>query len=267
MRSETVTDHWVNHPEGRIFARQWHPPVKTVAAPIIMLHDSLGCTELWRDFPAALCTAASRRVIAYDRLGFGQSDARTGKPSLDFVVEEAARYFPAVREQMDIDRFAVLGHSVGGGMSIQIAARMPEACDALITIAAQVFAEDRTLAGIAAAKQQFTDPRQVERLSKYHGKKSRWVLDAWIDNWLDPEFGAWTLAGVLPQVRCPALVIHGELDEYGSTVHPKTIERLCGGPTRVELLEGRGHVPFREQPVDIALRVSTFLETSQRPID
>ena len=53
---------------------------------------------LWRDFPARLSRAARRRVIAYDRLGYGRSGPRTDRPSLRFVSEEAEEYFPVLRE-------------------------------------------------------------------------------------------------------------------------------------------------------------------------
>ena len=96
-------DHWIEHPQGRIFARSWTPPGAAgnprPQSPIVLFHDSLGCVELWRDFPAALSAATGRRVLAYDRLGFGRSDPRRDLPALDFVADEAASYFPILREQ------------------------------------------------------------------------------------------------------------------------------------------------------------------------
>ncbi|CAN5807427.1 alpha/beta hydrolase [soil metagenome] len=262
MSTVKTSEHWIVHREGRIFAREWCPRGGSVdAAPIVMLHDSLGCVDLWREFPAALSASSSRRVIAYDRLGFGRSDPRTGRPSLDFVAEEASRYLPVLRAQLGIGRFVALGHSVGGGMAIEAAAQAPESCAGLITLAAQVFAEDRTLQGIRAAKQQFEDPAQVQRLSRYHGARTAWVLDAWIENWLDPRFGAWRLEPVLPRVSCPVLAIHGELDEYGSAIHPKAIGRLAGGPAQIEVLPGVGHVPHREQPDRVGHLIAEFLAT------
>lgn len=74
----------------------------------MLLHDSLGCVELWRDFPAALCQATGREVVAYDRLGFGRSDVRAELPSLDFVAEEARDFFPQICEQLGIDGFVAL---------------------------------------------------------------------------------------------------------------------------------------------------------------
>jgi pimeloyl-ACP methyl ester carboxylesterase len=256
-------DRCAEHPQGRIFTRSWAPAegAEPVArpSPILLLHDSLGCVELWRDFPAALSHATGREVIAYDRLGFGKSAPRTGRPTLGFVAEEASVHVPVILEQLGVDGFIALGHSVGGGMAVQCAAALAPRCEALVTVAAQVFPEDRTLEGIRAAKEQFNDPAQVERLARYHGEKTRWVLDAWIGNWLDPGFACWSLADVLPQVSCPVLAIHGELDEYGSTRHPELIGRLAKGPARVEILPGVGHVPHRERPEQVLGLVAGFL--------
>ena len=260
MSAIVSTDHWIVSPSGRLFARQWQPAaVEEAHAPIALLHDSLGCVDLWRDFPARLAAATRRRVIAYDRLGFGRSGARIGRPARDFVAEEAASGFAALREQLRIGRFAVVGHSVGGGMAVEIAARMSADCVALVTMSAQAFVEDRTLAGLRVARAQFADPAQVERLARYHGDKAAWALDAWLGQWLDPAFATWTLDDALPRVTCPVLAIHGERDEYGSAAHPRRIADGVAGPARVEMLAGVGHVPYREQPELVVRLISEFL--------
>jgi pimeloyl-ACP methyl ester carboxylesterase len=230
-------------------------------SPIVLFHDSLGCVDLWRDFPAALCAATGRRVIAYDRLGFGRSDARSDRPPLDFVADEARHYFPALRDALGFRRFIAFGHSVGGGMAVNCAAAFSADCEALITESAQVFPEDLTLKNIAEAKAQFEDSAQMRRLDKYHGDKTRWVVDAWTENWLHPGFAAWTLRDVLPQVNCPVLAIHGEHDEYGTTRHPQMIGELSGGPARVEILPDTYHVPHRERPGAILDLVAEFVAT------
>lgn len=70
-----TTDHWIDAPRGRLFARSWLPgaPSTQVPGTIILLHESLGCVELWRDFPKRLAHATRCQVVAYDRLGFGRS--------------------------------------------------------------------------------------------------------------------------------------------------------------------------------------------------
>ncbi|MET5116198.1 alpha/beta hydrolase, partial [Burkholderia pseudomallei] len=77
------------------------------------------------------------------------------------------------------------------------------ACDALISESAQAFVEDRTLAGIVDAREQFKQRVAFERLRAYHGEKARWVLVAWIDTWLSPEYAGWSLAAVQPRVTSP----------------------------------------------------------------
>lgn len=256
-------DVWVDHPQGRIFARIWTPSMDGGAPvpdnPIVLFHDSLGCVDLWRDFPAELSASTGRRVIAYDRLGFGKSDPRHDRLELDFIADEARTYFSAIREQIGFKGFIAFGHSVGGGMAVNCAAAFTEDCEALITESAQAFPEDRTLHSIAEAKEQFKDEGQIARLRKFHGEKAKWVLDAWTENWLHPEFASWTLESVLPRVTCPVLAIHGMHDEYGTTRHPEMIGGLCGGSSRIEILADTYHVPHRERPEVIVKLVSEFI--------
>lgn len=254
-----VTDRFVHIPQGRLFVRSWQLAGSAAAAPIVLFHDSLGCVELWRDFPAALAAATGRRVIAYDRLGFGRSDPRRGSLTPGFVADEAEAALPALQRELDFGRFAAFGHSVGGGMAVHCAARHPEHCLALVTESAQAFVEERTLAGIREAKSGFEDPARFERLVRYHGDKARWVLTAWTETWLSPAFRDWSLADVLPQVACPVLALHGEHDEFGTARHPATIARLAGAGARVEIIGGAFHVPHREQPARILRLASEFL--------
>lgn len=257
-----TTEAWVEHPRGRIFVRRWTPSPDAGAtgpsAPIVLFHDSLGCVDLWRDFPALLVARTGRRVIAYDRLGFGRSDRRNDRLAMDFIADEAKTYFPVLRRQLGIDRFIAFGHSVGGGMAVNCAAEFAADCVALITESAQAFPEDRTLAGVRVAKEQFKDRKQVERLVKYHGDKAGWVLDAWTETWLNPEFASWSLAPVLPRVSCPLLAIHGSEDEYGSARHPEIIDQLSSGSSRVEIIADTFHVPHRERPERVVDLVGAF---------
>ncbi|WP_042628743.1 alpha/beta fold hydrolase [Burkholderia plantarii] len=242
-------------------ARRLHtgPDLNDAAAPIVLLHDSLGCVALWRDFPAALARATGRDVIAYDRAGFGRSAPARGPLAASFIEDEARLALPALRQAFGFSRFVALGHSVGGGMAAGFAAAEPACCEALVTIAAQAFVEDRTLDGIRAAREAFALPGQFERLRRHHGERARWVLDAWIDTWLDPAFGGWTLDATLARIRCPVLALHGEHDEYGSPRHPARIAERVPGPVRVVLLPGCAHVPHREAMPAVLEAVAAFL--------
>lgn len=238
--------------QGRLFAKRWDPVEQDTAAhsPLILLHDSLGSVELWRDLPEHLALALARPVITYDRLGFGKSDPHPGVLGVDFIRDEAITGFRDLKAALGFGRFAAFGHSVGGGMAVGIAAAYPDECEALVTMSAQAFVEDRTLAGIRAARQAFAEPGQVDRLRRYHGDKAPWVLAAWIDRWLAPEFAGWNLDRELPRVRCANLVLHGNHDEYGSVRHPQRIAELATGPSTLHIGDW-GHVPYREDPLAV----------------
>jgi len=227
---------------GQLFVCRWSPETpNALTPPIVLVHDSLG-------------------VIAYDRLGFGRSDPH---PALltppDFITDEAVGDFDRVLDHLNIKEFVVLGHSVGGGMGLGVAATVGSRCHALITISAQTFAEEKTLEGVRAAKEFFAVPEQVARISKYHGNKAPWILNAWIENWLSPAFDDWSLDAQIKEARCPILAIHGAEDEYGSQAHAERIAEHAVTPVTLCILEGEGHVPHRTSTKTVLATVKEFL--------
>ena len=243
---------------GAIFVRLfWHETsLETAPAPIVLFHDSLGAVELWRSFPQALAEATSRPVIAYDRLGFGRSDAFPGALPADFIAAEGHDTLPLLQKAFGFTRFIACGHSVGGGMAVETAGRYREDCLAVVTMGAQAFIEERTLDGIRVARAAFQQPEELARLARYHGDKARWVVDAWTETWLSSEFAGWTLDAALAQVACPLLAIHGEADEFGSPAHPG---RIAEGRGRAVLLPGIGHNPHREAEAPTVALIADFL--------
>jgi pimeloyl-ACP methyl ester carboxylesterase len=248
-----MKDIFIKAPGGKRFARIWGD-LNASSAPIILLHDSLGSVELWRDFPARLMETTGHPVVAYDRLGFGRSDPYPGALDVDFIREEARSSLPALRAILGIGRMMLFGHSVGGGMSVAAGAALPETTVAVITESAQAFVEDRTLTGIREAERAFEEPGQIERLARYHGDKAQWVLEAWTKTWLSPHFADWTLEDDLRRLRCPVLAMHGDRDEYGSRQHPERIGSLPPAGGEVVIFEDCGHVPHREKP-ELVLQV------------
>lgn len=254
-------DHRIQSASGRLHARRWIAPPGTggARAPIILLHDSLGSVALWREFPAQLAQATGRSVVAYDRLGYGQSDPHPATQDLDFVLDEARVGFPALRAALGIDDFILFGHSIGGGMAIACAAAWPDACRALVVESSQLFVEPHTLDGIRQAEALFAQPGQLARLAKYHGDKAEWALRAWIDTWFDPGFAGFNLDAQLQRVRCPLLAIYADNDAYGTLAHPARIERELRTPMTLQVMEGCGHFPHREQGVAVAQVTASWL--------
>ena len=232
---------------GRLHARVWALTTESLEHPegaFVLLHDSLGSVDLWRDFPALLAAELKRPVVAYDRLGYGQSDPASALPPPDFVSREAQEGLKPVLDALHIQRATLVGHSVGGGMGVYAGVQMPERVQALITIAAQA--------------------AQLARLRKYHGDKARWVVDAWTDSWLSPEFANWHLREALPQLTCPVLALHGEHDEYGTDIHPQIISTQCAGPSRMVLMPDTFHLPHREKPQAVVEEIKAAVDQWRR---
>ncbi len=229
------------------------------ATPIILFHESLGSVNLWRGFPKQLALATQRTVIAYDRLGFGKSSPREDILSFNFVAEEAVDILPELLKQLEIHHFIAMGHSIGGSMAITCAARHPLLCKAVITESAQSMLEDVSIAGIRKAKASFNDGKFLKRLAIYHGPKTQWVLDAWTETWLSPEFLSWRLDDDIAAVQCPLLVIHGENDEYGSLAQAQRLFDLAQCAKHLEMIKDGSHFPHHDKEQEVLHAITLFL--------
>ena len=76
-------------------------------------------------------------VFAFDRLGMGLSE----KPILDYSFENQVNEIDAVLRAKQIDKFILLGHSVGGGLAVAYAHKYPERVQALILMNATLIFE------------------------------------------------------------------------------------------------------------------------------
>jgi pimeloyl-ACP methyl ester carboxylesterase len=65
-------------------------------------------------------------------------------------------------------------------------------------------------------------------------------------------------AGLLDQVRCPTLVIHGTRDRIHPHARGAEAARITGGS--LVLLEGSGHIPNVRDPVKVNLALREFVE-------
>lgn len=258
----TTTHRHLTTAFGQVFVQRWQANTPNPLAPIVLLHDSLGCVALWRDFPAQLALASGRDVIAYDRIGFGQSGSFTGRLPYSFIEDEANQVFLAIKQQLQLKEFIAFGHSVGGAMAASCAAAYPNQCLALVTESSMAFIEDQTRTGIRHAQQAFTDPRKMAILHKYHGDKAPWVLNSWTETWLADDFQSWDLQAVLSAVTCPVLAIHGDADEYGSIAQPQRYAFLPQSMGILHVVPKCGHIPHREYPDKVLQTVTHFLQQS-----
>jgi non-heme chloroperoxidase len=78
--------------------------------PVVMVHGFPMSGRAWEHQERAL-VAAGYRVITYDRRGFGKSC----QPSVGYDYDTLAADLRALVTALDLDDFALVGHSTGGG--------------------------------------------------------------------------------------------------------------------------------------------------------
>lgn len=224
------------------------------------MHDSLGCVELWRDFPERLAAATQCNYLVYDRLGYGKSGPFENPVRDKHYLEAEATFLHQLLVEHNLEKVILFGHSDGGSIALLTAALFPERIHALITAGAHVFVEEVTLAGIRAAQEAYTTTNLPQRLAKYHGAKTDALVKAWTETWLSPAFRDWNLTAFLPQITCPALIIQGEDDEFGTPAQVEAIVAGCSGPAQAWLIPGVQHNPHKEVPEEVIKKVEFFLE-------
>ena len=227
---------------------------------LVFLHEGLGSIPQWKDFPAALCEATGLPGLVYERWGFGGSEALVLPRPKDYLVREAEASLPEVLAACGVTHPVLIGHSDGGSIALLYAAAYPNRAEACVTLAAHVFVEEVTRAGIAAVVARWRAGDLHGRLAKYHGANTEAAFRGWAETWLDPEFRDWNMEHRLPAIACPALVIQGADDEHGTPAQVDAIASGISGPVETCMIPDCGHSPHIERPEAVRARIAEFFK-------
>ena len=227
---------------------------------LVFLHEGLGCIEMWRDFPETLCKAVGCFGLVYDRKGYGQSEKFDGPWPVDYLQTESLVYLPALLNECNIDNAVLIGHSDGGTIALITAAAHGNIVKGIITEAAHFFVEQITIEGIHRAVKAFETTALKEKLFRYHKENTETIFYRWADRWLSTEFRNWNIREDLPKVTCPALVLQGEDDEYGTRAQIDGIAGQVHGPVRIKLIPDCGHIPHFQAKDAVLTEMMRFIK-------
>lgn len=226
---------------------------------LVFLHDSLGCTQLWRDFPIKLAEATACNVLMYDRLGYGRSEAMlTHERPVNYMELEAGVLNDLLIE-LDINNTILFGHSDGGTIALITAAKYPEKVKAVVCEAGHIFVEDVTLKGVYDAWDAYKTTNLAERLQKYHGDKVETLFRAWTETWTREDYRSWNIEYLLKDIQCPLLFIQGEADDYGTLDQVEKTVSQVSGPAEKYIIPGVGHTPHKEVPELVLSKTAEFI--------
>ncbi len=97
--------------------------------PVVFVHSFGGSSAHWTAQLAHL--RSSRRAVALDLRGHGRSAAPAGN---DYAAESLARDIAAVVDSLGLQRFVLVGHSMGGSAAIAYAGAHPERLAGLMLV-------------------------------------------------------------------------------------------------------------------------------------
>lgn len=128
--------------------------------PVVLLHGFPQSSFVWRDLAPLL--ASRFRAIVPDLLGSGDSDKPVGVP---LGLAAQATYVRELLDGLGVDRYAVVGHSVGGGVA-QLLAMDGDGVDAMVLISSTAFDAWPT---VLTREMQRTPPEQEVELLVHSG--------------------------------------------------------------------------------------------------
>jgi pimeloyl-ACP methyl ester carboxylesterase len=251
------TQGFLNLPPQRLEYRMIGPP-PDAAPTLILLHQGLGCVEMWGDFPDRLQAVTGLGVFAYSRMGYGQSSPALLPRALDFMHVEAKRTLPRVLDAIGFRDGILVGHSDGASIAAIYAGSVQDhRVQGLALMAPHFIVEDCTMNAIRTVRHAFDTTDLRERLGRWHAD-ARATVHGWSDVWLHNDVSAWDLREDLAYVRVPILIVQGEQDDFGSVRQIEIAQEECYCPVEAKLLPGTKHVPYREAPEATLAAIAEF---------
>ena len=106
------------------------------APALLLLHGFGSSLQAWDDWSVKL--EQKYRVIRLDLPGFGLTGA---SPDHDYSEEKDLAILTRFADKLGLDKFSVIGHSMGGKMAWSLAAAQPDRVQALVLMAPDGFPE------------------------------------------------------------------------------------------------------------------------------
>ena len=233
---------------------------RSAASPVLMTHGFAATSQMFAGNTAAL--AQNHLVITWDMRGHGRSSA-PDDPSL-YTVPLVLADMVALLDQLDLPRATLLGHSVGGYLSLEFALAHPDRVEGLILVdTGPGFRRDEARDGWNAMAERYATslaergldglPASAELRAGTHRTATGLIHFA---RGVLTQRDASVLNG-LPSIDVPALVIVGADDsnfvagsEYMAAKMPDA---------RLIVVPDAGHAPNIDRPDIFDRRVQEFL--------
>ena len=238
--------------------------------PLYLVHGIGARKTTWDELIAGLSDAFT--CVSYDLRGHGDSPVPPTPYTLDDLVDD----LEALRQKLGHDRIHIAGHSLGGMIGPAWARAHPEnaASIALLSTAAGRSDEDRAklravgeameTRGIAETLPTFVDRWFTDNFIAHQRERVDARLQQVIDTPADVFMSVFwiyattEMAPWLSEVRCPCLVLTGELDG-GCNPRLNRIIHETLPDSRLVILDGYKHSLLLEASHEVLPHLRAFL--------
>ena len=241
--------------------------------PVILLHGWLGSWGLWQETMAYL--GAFYRTYALDFWGFGES----GKKRDTYAVQDFVGLVNQFMEQLGIEHAPLVGHSMGGTVSLSVAIKYPERVSKVVVVGSPMvgsslawplkLAGRRPIAfmlfnmmGLFRGAMRIASPF-ICRDPRFPAMMDRDLSRTTVESFLlsIASLRRTDLRPMLDKVQAPALGMYGDKDII---VDPLQWQPMQNGikNVRIERFQTSGHFPMLEEPTDFSQRLKAFLDES-----
>ncbi len=246
--------------------------------PVVLLHGSLGSLQVWDGWAREL--GGKARLITVDLPGHGLTGAW---PRDEYTIEAYADFVEVLVDVLDLDRFVLVGHSMGGAVAWTFAATRPDRVSQLVLIDSAGYPrpgdevplatriarlpligeissyfrpEARTRRSLASA---YADPaqatpervRRYAELQRFPGNREATLQRARLQEPLDPT--------MLRRLKVPTLILWGGRDPWVPVADAFRFQNDIKG-AQLEVFSKLGHYPMEEDPQATAAAVAAFLK-------
>ena len=255
--------------------------------PVVLVHGLGGSWQNWIENIPDL--ARDHRVIALDLPGFGASPM----PPWEISIPAYGRYLHDFCERLGVGSCALIGSSMGGFISTELAIKEPDRVEHLVLVssagvtwsrarrepAAVIGRLSRAAAPLFFRYQMAGLHRSRLRHLAYRGivHDPRALRPELLWEMTSPAFGGrgfyaaitnlvgYDIRHRLEEIEVPTLIVWGRNDRVVPSQGAPFYQRLIGDNARLVVFDRCGHLPMIERPLRFNRLIEEFLADYARP--
>lgn len=240
--------------------------------PVILLHGWLGSWGLWQETMSFL--GGFYRTYALDFWGFGES----GRKRETYDVQDFVSLVDQFMEQLGIVNAPLVGHSMGGTVSLSVAMQYPQRVSKVVVVGSPIVGSSLApllkLSGYRAiafllfnmmgpfrmwmkhyySRQICRDPRFPEMMDR---DLSRTTVESFLRS--IASLRRTDLRPRLNEVRVPSLGLYGDRDKIVDPLQWQPMQQGIPG-ARIRRFAEAGHFIMLEEPMEFTRTLKDFLD-------